>query len=367
MAKEKLKLTEEVVKVEENIDFGKIAFSDITNEYGDLSTTGVFYQVFKGIPNFLSDEKSIDSKHSMDYIQKTYRGEIDYIYDGSEKTELEGEKVYCITYIFKGKLIVRVSDNKLKFYYRDRKDPRIDDIQKHVKKHSPKKTKEAYISFILQGHGGLKTVDSKLMPREIVLAENYNDDLVEKSVDIIKQLNEEKSGIYLFHGDPGTGKSNYIRWLKTQTEKKFIFMPLNVAANIDSPELLGLMMGNEGCVLIIEDAEKLVVSREGNHNSTIAALLNLSDGLIGQTLNIQVICTFNTALSKVDKALQRKGRLLTHYEFKKLSLQKTKDLFKKCGHEGEINEELLLTDIYNFDQEEYKLEKKDRIGFVKTS
>lgn len=346
------------------IDFSKINFQDITNEYGDLSTTGLFYQVFSEIPNFISNEKSIDSSFSMKYIEDKYKEDILYMYKGSEITDAEGEKVYCATYVLKNGLMVRISDHKLKFYYRDRADARIDDIFKHSRKHKPVKTKEAYISFILSGQMGLKTVDSKLSPREIILKENYNDDLVEKDKDIIKHLNEEKSGIYLFHGDPGTGKSNYIRYLKTKTDKKFIFMPLNIAANIDSPELLGLMMNNEGCVLIIEDAEKLVVSREGNHNSTIASLLNLSDGLIGQTLNIQVICTFNTSLQKVDKALKRKGRLIEAYEFKPLTVDKTQSLLTKLGHKEEVKKGMLLTDIFNFNQEDFELERKDKIGFT---
>lgn len=357
-----MKKTERVSKIEK-VDFGGIKFKDITNEYGDLSTTGIYYEIFHEIPDLLLNEKAVDTKHSIKYIMEVYKDDIMYTYSGSDLQESVGENVYCISYILKGGLIVRLSDHKIKFFYKDRGDARIDDILKHTKKHKPTKTKEAYISFILQGQGGLKLIDSKLGPREVILTENYNDDLVEKSVSLVKHLNEEKSGIYLLYGEAGGGKSSYIRWLKTQTEKKFIFMPLNVASQIDSPELLGLMMQNEGSVLIIEDAEKLIVSREGNHNSTIASLLNLSDGLIGQTLNIQVICTFNTALSKVDKALLRKGRLLDGYEFKKLSLAKTKALFKKLGFKHDPTEEMILTDIFNFEQEEFNVDKKDKIGF----
>lgn len=347
------------------IDFSKIRFSELTNEYGDLSTTGLYYQVFQGIPSYLLNDKSIDFEFSRNYIEKTYGGELQYIYNGGEVSPKDGEKIFCITYIFDNNLIIRISDHKLKFYFRERADKRIDDVILNTQDYKPIKTKEAYISFILAGTGGLKIIDSKLAPREVSIDENYNDDLKEKSESIIKHLNEKKSGIYLLHGDAGGGKSSYIRWLKTQTDKKFIFMPLNVAANVDSPELLGLMMGNEESVLIIEDAEKLIKSREGDQNSTIASLLNLSDGLIGQTLNIQVICTFNTHLSKIDSALKRKGRMLEAYEFKKLDLAKTRALFKKLGHTGEPTEEMILADIFNYDQEDYEFERKGQIGFAK--
>lgn len=67
--------------------------------------------------------------------------------------------------------------------------------------------------------------------------------------------------------------------------------------------------------IVIEDAEDLLVSRDTNHNSGISMLLNLTDGLLGQSLGIQVICTFNTHVSNIDRALLRKGRLIALYEF----------------------------------------------------
>jgi hypothetical protein len=177
-------------------------------------------------------------------------------------------------------------------------------------------------------------------------ADNYNDDLVKNHDLIVEELNSEKNGVHLFYGVPGTGKTSYISCLTDLVDKNLIYIPSSIATMIDSPQFLQLLINNTNSVFIIEDAEKIIVSRDENVNSPIAALLNLSDGLLGQTLKSQFICTFNTNLEKVDSALLRRGRLLSSHEFLPLTEIKAKKLAKKLGkdyNEGETT----LTDIYN--------------------
>ena len=58
---------------------------------------------------------------------------------------------------------------------------------------------------------------------------------------------------------------------------------------------------------MIEDAENILIDREAGGSSAVSALLNLTDGLLSDCLNIQIICTFNTDLSKLDRALSVKA------------------------------------------------------------
>jgi hypothetical protein len=53
--------------------------------------------------------------------------------------------------------------------------------------------------------------------------------------------------------------------------------------------------------------------------------------LLGESLGIQIIATFNTHISNIDKALLRKGRLIGLYEFKPLSMDKSKVLLEENG------------------------------------
>src|SRR5690606_36422641 len=133
------------------------------------------------------------------------------------------------------------------------------------------------------------------------------------------------------------------------------------ASNITSPALLSVLIDNPNSIFVIEDAENIISSREQNVNSPVSALLNLSDGLLSDCLNIQIICSFNTDLSKIDSALLRKGRLIAQYEFKELETEKAQVLSDKLGFKTTIVKPMTLTDIYN--QEEKSFEKnKNRIA-----
>jgi hypothetical protein len=206
-----------------------------------------------------------------------------------------------------------------------------------------KKKKE--IGVIIQQNNNLNIHYSPLTRCDFD-EDNYNDDLVTNHQSIISELNSEKNGVHLFYGIPGTGKTSYISCLTGLVDKNLIYVPNSIASIMDSPQFLQLLMNNTNSVFIIEDAEKIVTSRDENANSPIAALLNLSDGLLGQTLKSQFICTFNTDIEKVDTALLRRGRLLSSHEFLPLEKAKAIKLAKKLGKEY-VEGETTLTDIYN--------------------
>ncbi|MGL6269621.1 MAG: AAA family ATPase, partial [Chitinophagaceae bacterium] len=158
----------------------------------------------------------------------------------------------------------------------------------------------------------------------LVLKNHYNDDLLLHHPNILKALRSiDTCGLFLFHGEPGTGKSTYIRYLIHQLKKKVILITSQVAQNLDSPGMTMLLMENRNAVFVIEDAEELLVSRNIQTQSGISMLLNLSDGILGESLGIQIIATFNTPLHNIDPALLRKGRLKMRYEFKPLSMEKS--------------------------------------------
>ena len=117
-------------------------------------------------------------------------------------------------------------------------------------------------------------------------------------------------------------------------------------------------------ILVIEDAENIVVDRDKDGNSPVSALLNLSDGLLADCLNIQIICSFNTDISKIDSALTRKGRLIAKYEFKELEVQKAQQLSNKLGFNSIISCPMNLTSIYNQDEKDFQqIRKNSSIGF----
>lgn len=192
---------------------------------------------------------------------------------------------------------------------------------------------------------------------------NYNDDFLEISNKIISNLNEiDKSGLYLLHGHHGTGKTTYIRHLIRKIDKRVIFISPNMADQISSPDMIPFLMKYPNSVIVIEDSENIIKSRSGGGNQSVSNLLNISDGILGDCLKFQIICTFNTNKEEIDEALTRKGRLIQSYDFQSLDLEKTNLLLKKLGH-SESKKPLILSDIYNKLDNNFLKEESNSIGF----
>ena len=135
--------------------------------------------------------------------------------------------------------------------------------------------------------------------------------------------------LYFYMENLEQEKTTYIRHLTGLVKKEIIFLPNNMVDILATPEFIPFMMKYPNSILIIEDAEKVVRSRNGNGNETsVSNLLNLSDGILGDCLKTQIVATFNTDRQLIDKALLRKGRLIAEYLFDDLCVDKTNKLFK---------------------------------------
>jgi ATP-dependent 26S proteasome regulatory subunit len=141
-------------------------------------------------------------------------------------------------------------------------------------------------------------------------------------------------------------------------------MPSRLAASMDAPSMMSFLIDYRNSILIIEDAEELIRSREVSNDSGISCLLNLTDGVLGESLCIQVICTFNTKLKNIDSALLRKGRLIQAYEFGVLDVEKTKTLLVLLGENSDqAKQGMTLSDIYNI-YESNQVSKKVNIHSI---
>jgi hypothetical protein len=192
----------------------------------------------------------------------------------------------------------------------------------------------------------------------------YNDDFIEINEIIEESLSIDKAGLILLHGAPGTGKTSYIKDLIRKHEKRnFIFIQNEFINELLHPDFISFLLNHQNCVLIIEDAEKVLMSREQiNESSVVSTILQLTDGLFSDYLNIKIICTFNTSIDKIDKALLRKGRMIAYYEFKPLSFQKANEILNTMTEES-TDVDMTLADIFNYRGRKFSPSEKGKIGF----
>jgi hypothetical protein len=213
---------------------------------------------------------------------------------------------------------------------------------------------EAEVSILLKTDYGLATQSVDFAPPVIDdLDMSYGTGFSKISAQIVDKLKEPRAGLMMFHGTAGVGKTTFIKHLTTLVKREFIFVPVGLAGELASPDFLSLLLGHKNAVLVLEDAEQALTSREADHHnsSTVATLLNLSDGLLGSVLQISIICSYNSDKQTIDKALLRKGRLSFDYTFGKLSVPDAKRLARHLGRGDPeaITEPASLADIYNAD------------------
>jgi hypothetical protein len=229
-----------------------------------------------------------------------------------------------------------------------------------------KPKRENNISLIVQTRHGYDTQTFDLPKQQLDLDYNYGSSFIPIHDKILKTLNQKKGkGLVLLHGEPGTGKTHYLKYLASKIkDKKVMFVPPYLVDFITSPEMTPFLIENSDSILFIEDAERVITDRDANGANGVSNILNLTDGILGDILNIQIVATFNMDRKKIDTALLRKGRLIAEHKFDKLKVDDANKLIKHLGMDHVVTEDMTLTEIYNLQEIEYKaVDTKRKIGF----
>ena len=360
-------------KIDQNItnnksEIGKIKpdLRNVIDRYGDFSVIQLYLTYFNQMPQIITQE-GIDNEKVYRFLIEQYANDLQHhIFDTRINEDNTITYNHHICFLYEDLIIHFDYLGRIRYLFLQTDIRKVEKIINQLAAFREEEEKDGpEINILVQGNGGIKLQSLPLTAPKLDIASNYNEDFLPVHEVIYKRLNQDNDkGLVLLHGKPGTGKTSYVRFLAASLQKDIIFLPPDMASAITHPDLISLLMKNRNSILVIEDAEKIIIDRDNNGYSPVSTLLNLADGLLSDCLNIQIICTFNTDLSKVDKALLRKGRLIAKYEFKELEAAKARALSDKLGYHTKIVQPMLLTAIYHQEEQEFKQKnEKNPLGF----
>ena len=170
--------------------------------------------------------------------------------------------------------------------------------------------------------------------------------------------------VLILIGAPGTGKSTFTRTLAHVSKLKTVICTDEAA--VGSGAVLGYVNRNSAGLLILEDVDNLLKSREAG-NSFMSALLNESEGVCENEIKI-VITTNLTNIDKVDSALIRQGRTFDIIDFRNLTREEAQVVADEEGVDiGPLTgDSIPLADVFGLKRPTYTRlvrRKKAKFGF----
>jgi hypothetical protein len=341
--------------------------------YGsEVPISQLFVHLFNNLPSTVKTNKKYKKEVNEIFIKNGFTLESE-IRNYSKRTENENIEYFFVNLeksIFINSKLYVINENdsycELFFYYSIKNGTLEKQIEMEEIKKYQFNNKKRGISLVKSEMGHLDTEEYELNIPDMDIELNYGKDFLKVHETIINRLNRNHDkGIILFHGLPGTGKTSYLKYMtKLINDKEVLFIPPSMAESLSEPSIIPFLMEHRNSILIIEDAEKVISDRDLNGSSAgVSNILNLTDGILGDCLNIQIVATFNMKREKIDSALLRKGRLIAEHKFEPLSVNDTNRLLEHLGKEKKVDKPMPLSDIYNIDEEVFKVEQKQQIGF----
>lgn len=198
-------------------------------------------------------------------------------------------------------------------------------------------------------------------PRWADLSGNYDTNVVEDMQRLFALNSCPSERLILWHGPAGTGKTFALRSLLrgwqtwcdaafiTDAERfiggspTYLFRVSNFGGGRTSAEA-----NKCSKLIILEDAgELMTIEARATTGQGLSRLLNLTDGLMGQGLNVMVLITTNEPLSSMHPAVVRRGRCLAETEFGALSPHRANRWLRERGSQMQVHGPTTLAELYS--------------------
>jgi ATPase family protein associated with various cellular activities (AAA) len=330
-----------------------------------LSARSLYAQMYKGLPS-VSYIGQVDGEKSLDVLKEKLGDRITGIFQYQcYHQKKKAFRFNTTLLVLDSQCVVELEASYCEIFHNGQQRQLIEEITAIVSPLRVRNRREPLeINIVVQERNKLTLKPMEIKRTKLDLDLFYGEQFGGIDALIRKRLNKKKDkGIVLLHGLPGTGKTTYLRYLIGKIKKRVLFLSPLLAGNLMNPDFVELLINNPETVVIIEDAENVIMDRKYNAASAVSNLLNISDGLLADFLNVQLICTFNSTLTLIDSALVRKGRLIAKHEFGKLTLAESQRLSRHFGFDTVIKKPMTLAEIANQHEKSTATGQPDAIGF----
>ena len=221
-------------------------------------------------------------------------------------------------------------------------------------------------------------IEFKALPKLVVTPlerDNYTSDVLVGVDRIVQDLQtaSPKGRIAIFDGKQGSGKTHLVKGLLSSIDDViFIIIAPDDLSQMASPSVLPSLIdfskshhGKPLC-FVIEDADSCLTPRGSDNMTSVSAVLNLGDGILGQILDIRLIMTTNAKRQEFDVAITRPGRLSACVKVDTVPTDKANDIYRRLvGKDGPFTGPATLAEVYSkaFDSGYVPVVQTREIGF----
>lgn len=164
-----------------------------------------------------------------------------------------------------------------------------------------------------------------------------------------------QNGLPILRGKPGTGKTSFLRHLiyTLAATHRFYYLPVDAFHLLQERMADFLSMERKRYssavfVLVLEDAEQVLLNRRDHRDGLASSLLNFTDGFIGDMVEAHLVCTINSEVKDLDAAVLRPGRQRFFREFDLLEWHHAMALAQRLGITLSEQRSYSLAELYHF-------------------
>ena len=210
-------------------------------------------------------------------------------------------------------------DEKVKFTcysFNDELSQKVADVfSSHI---NFKEKKNSNVYMLMNGADGL-AVEYMGSFKKKLNKKNYSKEVLDSFANCIREIKKKtpRGRLSVLYGPPGTGKTYLLRSvINAIPNGTFFSVQPEVFKKNDGATIMKTLSQykNQKLVLLIEDADSILCDRKNNSEDVVSNILNLTDGFMGECLDINIVATTNIKKLEIDKALRRRGRMNSFIE-----------------------------------------------------